>query len=223
MPDIKLLDLFCSAGGCSVGYLQAARDLGLSIEITGIDVKPQPNYPFHFIQADAVDYADSMLKLYTHVHASPPCQAYSNGTAGGRAKGIDYAELYEPIRDIFYRSNLPCIIENVPGSPIRKDVVLTGLMFNLRVIRARWFECVNFFMMAPQRPYLKRGAVRHRGEYAVVFGSGNWKNGNAKNVRYRGPGSTIKEAWSIAMGIDWMTTTGIGTGHTPSVHKIPRK
>ena len=77
MTEIKLLDLCCKAGGAAMGYKQAADDLGIKITITGIDIEPQPNYPFNFIQADAVEYLRNNWQNYTHVHASPPCQAYS--------------------------------------------------------------------------------------------------------------------------------------------------
>lgn len=216
MPDIVLLDLFCGAGGCSAGYNLAAQDLNLTIEIVGVDIKPQPNYPFTFVQADAIDYTLKNIINFSHVHASPPCQAWSNGTANGRFKGISYPDLYQPIKQILYSNQLPAVIENVPGSPIRKDIVLTGPMFGLKVLRARWFECVNFFMMNPQRPFVKPGAVKYRGEYAVVFGKGNWKNGNKENVKYKGPGSTIREAWSLAMGIDWMTKRELAQAIPPA-------
>ena len=83
---IKLLDLCAKAGGCSVGYFQSAQDLGFEIEITGIDIEPQPNYPYNFIQTDAVAYLKKNYKKYTHIHASPPCQKYSNSTAVAKAK-----------------------------------------------------------------------------------------------------------------------------------------
>lgn len=189
-----------------MGYFQAAADLGLPIEITGVDINPQPNYPFAFIQADAIEFCQGeRLSTFTHIHASPPCQLYSAAAATRRKQGYEYPDLYTPIKPILYSSGRPAIIENVPGSPIRPDVVLTGPMFGLRVIRERWFECVNFFMLAPSVPAVRDGAIKKHGEFVTVVGNGCFKSGKKNGVRYAGPGKTVVEAWSLAMGIDWMT------------------
>ena len=72
---MKLLDLFCGAGGAGMGYLWAGYD-----QITGVDIKPQPNYPFEFVQSDAISYLKRNYFRYDLIHASPPCQLFSNVT-----------------------------------------------------------------------------------------------------------------------------------------------
>lgn len=170
---IKLLDLCCKAGGCSEGYRRAAADMGKEIEITGIDNQLQPNYPFNFIQADAVDFLKNNYQNYTHIHASPPCQKYSNSTIKMRKLGKVYPDNLNAIRDFMYSIPLPGIIENVPGSPLRKDIILRGDMFGLKVLKKRHFEVINFFMMRPGIPK-KIGSVK-AGDFAQVLGNGQLK------------------------------------------------
>ncbi len=68
-----LLDLFCKAGGAAMGYHQAGFD------VIGVDIEPQPNYPFTFIQHDVqtLRLEDYFLELsdFSAIHASPPCQS----------------------------------------------------------------------------------------------------------------------------------------------------
>ena len=69
----KLLDLFCGAGGCSVGYHRAGFD------VTGVDIKPQPRYPFEFVRANALEYLAEHGCQFDAIHASPPCQPIVTG------------------------------------------------------------------------------------------------------------------------------------------------
>ena len=135
----RLLDLFCGAGGAAVGYHRAGFD------VVGVDINPQPNYPFEFHQADALAFP---LDGFDAIHASPPCQRYSD-LAKRNGNGADWPDLVAPIRDRLAASALPWVIENVEGAPLRDPIVLCGTMFpGLRVLRHRCFES-NVEMAAP--------------------------------------------------------------------------
>jgi len=113
---IKLLDLCCKAGGAARGYELAALEIGYKIQITGIDIEPQPNYPYKFIRADAVEYFLKNWHKYTHYHASPPCQAFTKSTSQAKKNGKIYPDIIQPIREIMENNNLTGVIENVPSA-----------------------------------------------------------------------------------------------------------
>jgi DNA (cytosine-5)-methyltransferase 1 len=190
-PRPRMLDAFCGAGGCSVGYHRAGFD------VIGVDIDPQPNYPFPFIQADALELLRVPLIGFAAVHASPPCQAYSDLQ---HRTGRTYPELIEPVREALRASGLPYIIENVEGAPLEDPIMLCGTMFpGLRVLRHRLFES-SVPLVAPahgKHPLVfthdKRKA--HHGKldqdqsFVQVTGGGNCSIANAR----------------AAMGIAWMT------------------
>lgn len=129
MRRLKLLDLFCGAGGCSVGYSCAGFD------VTGVDKVYQPNYPFKFYQGDALSFP---LDDFDVIHASPPCQAYTY--AAGRPNQKNHDRLIAATRERIQQ--LPYIIENVEGarSSLINPIMLCGSNFGLRVRRHRYFE-----------------------------------------------------------------------------------
>lgn len=187
---LRALDLFCKAGGASMGLRRAGFD------VTGIDIEPQPRYPFRFIQADAlappVDLGDFDL-----IWASPPCQAYSISSQWERIKGREYPDLMAPTRELLRRSGALTIIENVVGSPLRPDLKLDGTMFpELRVVRERWFECSFFTLQPTSRRW---PGICIRGGYYSVTGH----DGSSRLRKAGGPRNSVA-AWRHAMGIDWM-------------------
>lgn len=191
-----ILDLFCGAGGSAMGYHRAGFD------IIGVDIEPQPNYPFEFIHGDALDYA-SFVRLdgrpIAARHASPPCQSSSALTKGTNrlSRAHLHESLIEPTRDALEKSNLPYVIENVQGAKVRRDLTLCGEMFGLDVIRHRYFEC-SFPVVAPAH-------IRHRGRVAG-WRHGEYFDGPYKAVYGDGGGKGTIAEWRAAMDIDWMST-----------------
>ncbi len=200
---IKLLDLFCGAGGAAMGYFMAAKKMNIKIEIIGVDNVPQSNYPFEFVQADALNYLKNNYRNFTHIHASPPCQQYSKATSQFRKLGKTYPDLILPVRDFLEKIKLPSIIENVPSAPIRPDVKLRGDMFGLHVLRTRIFENINWFMMNPIMPP-KRGSVM-MGDYCCVMGKGAYGK-SKKDLEPKFKKKSVLETWKYAMDISWMKT-----------------
>lgn len=127
---MRLLDLFCGAGGAAMGYHRAGFD-----EVVGVDIDLQPDYPFMFVQGNALR-PPLRLTDFDFIHASPPCQRFSRIT---REPGL-WPDLVDATRQMLDHSGVPYIIENVPGAPLRRDVQLCGSMFGLDVQRHRVFE-----------------------------------------------------------------------------------
>jgi len=188
----KILDLYCGAGGSAVGLHNVGFD------IVGVDILSQPNYPFEFIKGDSLEID---LDGYDAYWASPPCQAYTWAASLHRNKGKIYPDLIKKTRELLLKTNKPFVIENVIGAPIRRDLMLCGVMFGLNVIRHRHFEVHRFHVEEPfhlkhKPPILfqtKNGNVTKRSQYCSVAGHG-------------GHGCSFKfEDWKKAMDIDWMT------------------
>lgn len=183
---LKLLDLYCCAGGAAVGYHRAGWD------VTGVDINAQPNYPFKFYQADALDFVQEHGHEFDAIHASPPCQGYSALSA---VHGNLHPMLIPATRQLLDQIGLPYIIENVIGAPLRCDVMLCGEMFKLAVIRHRIFELGNWSMKQPEH-------IPHRGRVAG-FRHGEWFEGPYFAVYGRGGGKGTVSQWQEAMDIHW--------------------
>lgn len=194
---VKLLDLFSGAGGCSVGYHRAGFD------VTGVDIEPHPDYPYELVVDDAVSVLGdvSWLRTFDAIHASPPCQRY---VRSGNVDRERHPDLLPVVRDLLGASGLPYVIENVPGAPMRVDLVLCGSMFGLEVRRHRWFEA-NW----PLSPWTL--ACDHSKPVTGVYGHPHGRNGAAPGML---PGDLA--TWSRAMGIDWMTASDLAEAIPPA-------
>lgn len=177
---MNALDLFCGAGGASMGLHMAG------FEVVGVDINPQPHYPFEFVQGDAMKYP---LDGFDLIWASPPCQAF---TLAQRIRKRAHPDLIKPIRDRLHGSGTQYVIENVEGSPLLCPVLLCGSMFpGLRVYRHRLFEA-SFYIKEPNHPkhvakLRKMGRRVQEGEFMHVVGN-----------------FTGVELAREAMGISWM-------------------
>ncbi len=194
----RLLDLFCGAGGAAMGYHQAGFD------VVGVDIKPQPNYPFRFWQGDALDTDNWPDWPIDAIHASPPCQAYSD------MHGSDGPRLIEPTRELLETTGLPYVIENVEGAPLHDPIKLCGSMFDLDVERHRLFE-TNWAIGNHHWP------CRHRiwAPRFDVYDHG--KHYKARTVPVYGTGGgKAAEHWGHAMGIDWMTRSELAEAIPPA-------
>ena len=137
MNKPKLLDLFCGAGGASMGYSMAGFD------VTGIDVKHGKRYPFTYIRADVRDYLNTeYLSQFDVIHASPPCQTHSitKHLRNAQGKSTSKIDMIPEVREALIASGKPYIIENVPQSPLINPIQLCGSSFGLKVRRHRLFE-----------------------------------------------------------------------------------
>src|SRR3990167_5832997 len=139
---MRLLDLFCGAGGAAMGYHRAGFD------VVGVDINPQPRYPFEFHQADALTFP---LDGFDAIHASPPCQAYTAMRRLGKNAGSNAPELVDPIRSRLVGSGVPWVMENVVGSPLLNPLMLCGSSFGLGVQRHRLFEGSHLVFGLPCR------------------------------------------------------------------------
>ena len=200
MKRPRLLDLFCGAGGAAVGYHRAGFD------VVGVDIKPQPNYPFEFHKADAPTFP---LDGFDAIHASPPCQRYSMMSQCRPGLAERYPDLIGPTRDRLAQFRGPWVIENVPGAPMRPDLVLCGCQFGLRgptgmVLRERWFE---FW-----QPQFALSAPCHHPEPSIPLAGHN--PGGWYYARH-GRGVSIAER-RAAMGIAWMDRAELAEAIPPA-------
>ena len=189
---VRCLDLFCCEGGAGMGYHNAG------FAVTGVDIEPQPRYPFTFAQADALEFLREHGREFDFIHASPPCQGYSHLTPA--ANRGDHAKLIPQVRELLEEIGKPWVIENVAGarSELRGAVMLCGSMFGLRTRRHRWFEC-SFPVAAP-------GPCNHA-ELPLLVTTAS-KASRAKRAALGMKPKTVANA-PVAYGIAWMSCDGL--------------
>lgn len=204
MSRPKLLDLFCCAGGAAMGYHEAGFD------VVGVDIDPQPRYPFPFIQADATALDLRFLQWFDAIHASPPCQRFSD-LAKRNGNADDWPDLIEPVRSMLKASGKLYVIENVEGAPLIDATMLCGTMFpETRVIRHRLFE-TNWTLVAP--PHGRHPLVYTMDKRKAHYGKlDEWTS----PVQVTGGGNCSKAAAADAMGMPWASKQELNEAIPPA-------
>lgn len=206
MTHLRLLDLFCGAGGAAMGYHRAGFD-----EIVGVDIKPQKRYPFNFVQADALDFLARHGADFDLIHASPPCQFATSLRSLHPNKR--YSNLIPATRALLRRTGRPYVIENVAGARthLNNPILLCGTMFGLgcasaELWRHRLFEVEPFYFLPPP---CRHKCDRVRRVITVIGKSGG------KSTRRATNGFSAAQR-NVAMGIDWMTQTELSQAIPPA-------
>lgn len=210
---MRLLDLFCCEGGAAVGYARAG------FEVVGVDAVPRfaKRYPFEFHAADALEFVEEHGREFDAIHASPPCQRYSHGTAGGDWER--HPDLVAATREALVATGVPYVIENVPRAPLLDPITLCGTQFGLTAVdddgtllhlkRHRLFE--SSVRLRPPGPCAHpRGA-----QWAGSYGGARRDKHTARHVRRGGyvPPKAVQER---LLGIDWMTLHGLHQSLPPA-------
>lgn len=195
---LRAIDLFCGAGGASMGIHRAG------FEVVGVDIKPQPRYPFKFIQADALTVD---LSGFDFVWASPPCQRYTQAQNASK-NAHAHPDLIPPVRAKLTAWGGPWIMENVVGAPLINPAIVCGLALGLKVKRHRLFES-NMLLLTPPCP-------SHDQDYYVIFGH---EVRNRHHGEKAGRKNKIAEGRK-AMGIDWMTRGELSEAIPPAYSEL---
>jgi DNA (cytosine-5)-methyltransferase 1 len=209
----RLLDLFCGAGGAAMGYYRAG------FEVVGVDISPQPDYPFEFVEDDAIEFIMREGHTYHAVHASPPCQAYTSMRHMGKGAGENAPDLVDVTRNALSMNNRPWVMENVKGSPLLNPMQLCGTSFGLGAERdGKWqplwrhrlFESNVLILGLPcQHP-----SGPNIGRAIAVYGDHPQRTLNVVTYRVNRAHST--EEAQDAMGIDWTGWKGVKEAIPPA-------
>lgn len=160
-----MLDWFCGEGGAAMGYRRAGFD------VIGVDIAPQPRYPFPFIQADALTLDLDFLGQFDAHHASPVCKRYS---ACSVINDRNHPDQISDVREMLIKTGKPWVIENVEGAPLKNPTWLCGTMFGIRTYRHRGFETSfnlpSLFHPPHRAPLRKMGRPVQDGEFIHVVG-----------------------------------------------------
>jgi DNA (cytosine-5)-methyltransferase 1 len=217
---MRLLDLFCGGGGAAMGYHRAG------FEIVGVDIMPQPRYPFKFVKADALMYAVAFGRQFDIIHASPPC-LYHTRLQKIHQNKKGHRDHIKSTRNVLKWIRIPYVIENVPGArrELIDPIMLCGTMFSLetkdgnQLQRHRFFEC-------PGLPLILTPPCRHLSGSMIGVHGGRQHPKRRKTVGVYGSsgGSSKRDSRKMfgmnarreVMQIDWMTRDELNQAIPPA-------
>jgi DNA (cytosine-5)-methyltransferase 1 len=197
----RLLDLFCGAGGAGMGYHRAG------FEVIGVDIEPQPHYPFEFVQADALTFLDDFVAVpLDAIHASPPCQHYSQMSLCRPGLAGTYPDLVAPTRERLLASGLPYVMENVVGSPLQNWIQVCGSGLGMTLQRHRRFESSVPLWGVP--------CAHGQNTWNPAYGHATGRK--RRRVPVIGEWRIPKALQDEAMGVDWMTLEELSEAIPPA-------
>jgi DNA (cytosine-5)-methyltransferase 1 len=210
---MRLLDLYCGAGGAGKGYADAGW------EVVGVDIAAQLHYPFEFFRADALEFVAAYAHQFDAIHASPPCQPHTILRRQVQVKQDD-VEYIGRVRDALVATGKPYIIENVVGAPLHRPVTMCGTMFGLGAeVEGEWWELRRHRIFESNRMLSTPRPCEHRSRRVVNI---NGKPGGSSRSRNHRLASA--HDWRVSMGIDWMSTRELAQAIPPAfTHHLGRQ
>lgn len=202
---MKLLDLYCGAGGAGKGYSNAGW------EVVGVDAAPQMHYPFKFFRADALSFLAAHAHEFDAFHASPPCQPHTILRNQVQVQNDDVEYIGE-VRKALIATGKPYIMENVIGAPLHQPVTMCGTMFGLGAeVDGEWWELRRHRVFESNRMLSTPGPCEHRSRRVVSI---NGKPGGSSRRRNHRLASA--HDWRVSMQIDWMSTRELAQAIPPA-------
>ncbi len=201
----RALDLFCKAGGASMGYHRSG------FWVTGVDIEPQPRYPLpDFVQADAFAFVREHGHEFDFIAASPMCRDHTPLTSRAGLTGTAWQ--VDEIREELIATGKPYVIENVMGAPLRKDssIVLCADNMGLRTVRHRRFEFGGGITLT------QPNHTPHRARTSTKKRRACWEAGLHISIT----GDVGSYIGGQAMGIEWMTGNELSQAIPPAYTEL---
>lgn len=187
-----------------MGYYRSGFDC------LGVDIEPQDRYPFEFVQADALQFLSEHGQEFDVIHASPPCQKYSQVNRRQHMQGRVYPDLIGPTRELLISIAKIWIIENVEAAPLRGAIRLCGTSFGLPIRRHRLFESSELLFGRD----CDHGKFTEK-KFPTCFQTKGESRRKSSVVQCYGNTSGVG-LWPLALGIDWMNRAEMSQAIPPA-------